>query len=217
MSVLIEAWRSGFFTEDEVCKGFGVTHKEFRSTLLSYGLPLPAAEQSAGLWAEVYNNKPENVMRATAEYGVRLNLMVKFCTEKPGDALTREAVLAMRGEGLTVAQIAKHYSVTQYYVRKLLPKCNRLVIDKEAITADIMEGKLSLLDIAVKHEVSPSLVSKLNPNKIKKTRGEGLDDATLANMRADLQRFNVSEVARLYGVSRGYVYAHRKATLQEAD
>lgn len=173
MSVLLEAWRTGLFTEDEVCKSFDLSHLDFRKLIPAAELPAP--EYSTGLQAEIFYGKLSDQDAVAARYNIPVSLAAKYLAKPP------------------------------------------MEVAHQAILDDLAKGILQKKDIAAKHKVSPSLVSKLDPKRRKQSRGQSLGEDTHAMMRKDLERYSVSEVARMYNVSRGYVYANCKTSLQATD
>jgi predicted DNA-binding protein YlxM (UPF0122 family) len=82
------------------------------------------------------------------------------------------------------------------------PKLSR----NEAIRRDLANG-IPQTVIAEKHGVSQSMVSKLNPNpKCSRKRGKRLTLGEWRELLSQYPRFTVTELAKMYGVSRAAIY-----------
>lgn len=216
--LIVTAWQCGIWTEESITRAFSVSYLDFRTALLQAGLSVPT-EKPTGLLTEIYrefnigaDDRYENPEWIAKSYGISRSSAIRHCNNPP-DNLVRtsmpiEDIKTYYEAGFDIITIGNLFDVPVTAIRKAL-NIKRAVISeetKEAIVCEIEEGVLHR-DIALKYGVSESTVSSLNPNKIHKTRRQGLEEKEWQDLKASMNSYSISELSRLYKISRGYIYA----------
>lgn len=217
---LVEAWRTGEYSEDEIVEAFACEYKDFRLALTKHDIPAPETIPHK-LQLEIYreysvgNEWYDSVSWIANTYSISMASAVRFRQEKPQQLIstghTLKDIERYAEAGFDQISIANALGCSANQVRRALG------VKRQTVTADI---KLAILDdlaagyqqkvIALKYGVSESTVSYLNPNKIKKGRCKGLSDHKWQSLKAEMRMYSVSELSRLYNVSRAYIYARLK-------
>lgn len=216
--LIVEAWRAGIWTEENVTRAFECSYLEFRTALLQAGLQVPT-EKPIGLLTEIYrefnigaDDRYENAEWVSKAYGISRSSAIRHCNNPPDNlvrtAMPIEDIKTYYEAGFDIITIGNLFDVPVTAIRKAL-NIKRAIISeevKEAIVCEIEDGTLHR-DIALKYGVSESTVSSLNPNKIHKTRRQGLEEKEWQDLKVSLNSYSISELSRLYNISRGYIYA----------
>jgi hypothetical protein len=217
-SNLINLWKTGAYTEDTVVRTLQCSYLKFRQALVSNNEPLPDSIPS-GLHFEIYreyisgvDERYDDLKWLAESYGLPLSTVSRYRTTAPVKTepllVTDEDIRQYLAAGFDSKTIASILNVAANRVNKLKgPKTKAAVTDatRASIVADLAKGMLHHT-IAIKYNVSESLVSKLNPNKVAKPKRPPLDETDWALAKASLTRYSVSEVARMHNVSRAYIY-----------
>lgn len=218
MQTITELWKTGAFTEDMIVHSLQCSYLDFRRALIEDGAELPDT-LSKGMHLEIYrmyssgvDARYERLKWIAANYGISPTTASKFRSKAPTsrDLLlhTEEDIKKFIEAGVDADTIIEKFKVSKHKLKKL-----RGVSHKRVIPDEVVEGILADLkshmpqaDIAAKYGVSASTVSKINPDKISKPKSKPLDDDEWQLVKTSLQRYSISEVARMHNVSRAYIY-----------
>lgn len=73
--------------------------------------------------------------------------------------------------------------------------------------AELLAKKLPQAEIAKQLGISQPQVSKLNPNPLRKPRGRKMTEELWCELLSQYPRFSITELAKMYGISRASIYA----------
>lgn len=227
---ILESWKRGVLSEDEFCKAYNVSHLELRQELLLACHPLP--ELSYGCKQEIYQayQHGEELYDRAAwiadNYGIGISTVIRVRKHEPYKPVTIDAepIIAAYKAGLSVPNLVEAFGHSRVKTIELLGDAyikgrhniisqagtnSHEVIGKayaDDIASMLAKGKLQS-EIADELGISQATVSRYNPNKIAKSRRQPLDDAQWTNLKFDMNKYNMSELARMYNISRAYIHA----------
>lgn len=221
-NTILELWRSGAYSEDEIVKAVKCSHLDFRQTLITNCLELPTPGR--GLHFEIYseyqagNEQYDDMLEIARMYGISRSTAYRYCHDRPATSSKKEQdelIKAALINGYSVKEIVTVFNVSTtkvYSLRSTIKGLN--VTRKGKLTDDDREAIQELLakgveqnTIAEQFGVSPAMVSYLKPNRIAKPRGSVPDEEGWAQIKAELTRYTISEVARMHNISRACIYA----------
>lgn len=224
-NTILELWRSGAYSEDEIVKAVKCSHLDFRQTLITNCLELPTPGR--GLHFEIYseyqagNEQYDSLKEVAHIYGISMSAAYKYCNTAPAvrdrkeqDELIKAALI----NGYSVKEITAVFNASTnkvYSLRSTIKGIKGLKATRKGkLTDDDREAIQELLangveqnTIAEQFGVSPAMVSYLKPNRIAKPRGNVPDEEGWAQIKAELTRYTISEVARMHNISRACIYA----------
>lgn len=180
MDPLLTAWKCGYFTDQELCNKFQLTHLELREKLIN----LDETYQEA-MSVECRQELKElyDMAELDSDYRTLDNLAERYkCS---ASAIRRAMINGAEG--------------------KILAKK-----DIETLVHRMLADKIPQTDIAKALGISQATVSKLNPNPIKRPRGKKLSPKQWDELMLQLPYFTVTELARMYQTSRASIYARIK-------
>lgn len=210
-------WQTGSYTEDTIVHTLLCSYVEFRLALIQADMQVPAA--TAGVHEEIYrehnlgaDERYDSAEWISKSYGISYSTARRYCKEPaPSVSLTGctdEDIKRHLDAGFDPMTVAELLGCTSLRIRKIMQPA------RANITADVKDAIVSELNknvpqktIALKYGVSESSVSKLNPNKVSKPKKKPLDEKSWDSLKVSMQRYSVSELARMYNVSRAYIYA----------
>lgn len=217
MQTITELWKTGAFTEDMIVRSLQCSYLDFRRALIQAKLALPDS-LSKGMHFEIYRMysvgadiRYNRVKWIADSYGISQTTASKFRAEPPAN---KDLVLYTERElkdyldaGFEPDILVQEFKCPLNKVKRLKSKSRTKIPDevKEAILVDL-DSKMTHVEIAAKYGISASMVSKINPVKVAKPKSRPLDETDWQLAKASLQRYSVSEVARMHNVSRAYIY-----------
>lgn len=209
---IIAVWQSQQFSETDITKAFNITHRELRILLQRHDIAVPE-DIPHSMKLEIYRDMcNDQVSMIAKDYGIAQSTIYRYRHSvpklEPDEHHSKDVILSYHEKGYTDKEIMDALNISYYKVRKAL-STGRKSITPELI-ADIQEDLANGMyqtDVAAKYGIAPATVSKYNPNRRAQKRRQALDDDTWANLKAQLQYHTISEVARMYNVTRPYIYA----------
>lgn len=209
---IIEIWQSQQFSETDITKAFNITHRDLRILLQRHDIAVPEAVPHS-MKLEIYRDMSDDTLHKIAkDYGIGPGTVCRWRKSVPliddEHTASKDDILRYHEKGYTDKEIMDALDVSYYRVRKALSTCRKAITPEliASIQEDLANGMYQT-DIAAKYGVAPATVSKYNPNRRTQERRQALDDDTWANLKAHLERYTLSEVARMFNVTRPYIYA----------
>lgn len=227
---ILESWKRGVLSEDEFCKAYNVSHLELRQELLLACHPLP--ELSYGCKQEIYqayqrgDELYDKGVWIADNYGIGISTAMRVRKYEPYQpvSIDAEPIIAAYKAGLSVPNLMEAFGYSRARIIETLGdayikgrhsvisqsgKNSHAVIGQDYaddIISMLAKGKLQS-EVADELGISQATVSRYNPNKIAKSRRQPLDDVQWNNLKFDMKRYNLSELARMYNISRAYIHA----------
>lgn len=173
------AWATHQFTDLEILNALECTHMELRVALVAHDVPQPL-DLSPGIKQELLT------MADMGEIEVEFHA-IKDLADK-----------------LATSWWRVRHAVTGRFTAGMIQDAKRTRDDM--IIEDLAKG-IPQTELAIKYGITQSMISKLNPNPIKKKRGKPLPKETWDELLAQYPRFTVSDLSRMYKVSRASIYS----------
>lgn len=224
MKTVLELWKTGSFTEDMMIPSFG-SHLAFRLALIQADMKCPAP--CVGVHAEIYreasacmDERYDSLEWVSKSYGISRSNATRFMRTAPDNvkltASDEHDIRQLLAIGMSPLAISNKLGCSTYKIRKVIGLERGFITSeiKEAVLADLARGLLQK-DIALKHNISESSVSNINPNKIAKPKRPPLNEQQWEQLKASMSRHSISELSRMYGISRAYIYARLAKETQE--
>lgn len=180
MNPIVRVWQSGQFTETQIVQALNISHLQFRQALREADLELP-------------KDIPETMSREIL-YELSANVNLNY----------EDASWLMDNYGISQAT-AYRYKQSRSSGRSKVPKHEL----SNQIGAMLAKG-LTQEEIAGELGISQASVSLANPSRKSKNRGKPLPDKDWEGLKASMDQYTISELARMYKVSRPYIYARLK-------
>lgn len=211
---IIAIWQSQQYSETDITKAFNICHRDLRILLQRHDIAVPDTIPHS-MKLEIYRDMSEDpVHKIAKDYGVgpatiiRYRKSVPVLTTEDDSTVINGSIKDYHEAGYSNKEIMEVLGVSYYTIRKALAEPRKeLTAELIAKIQEDLNNGMFQADIAAKYSVSPATVSKYNPNKKPKPRGTGLDDDQWAQLKASLGLYSISEVSRMYKVSRPYIYA----------
>lgn len=146
------------------------------------------------------------------QYGISTATAIRYRNEKPRQlasaSCSTEEIIRYSEAGFEPEDIAKALSCTSARVRKALGIKRQIITDdiKLAVEEELAKG-ISQKTLALRYGISESSVSNINPCKTPKPKRQGLSDDNWESLKVSMSKYSMSELARLYNISRAYIYA----------
>ena len=173
------AWATHQFTDLEILNALECTHMELRVALAANNVQQPL-DLSPGV-------KQELMMMADM-----------------GDVDIDFHALQLLADKLATSWWRVRHAVTGRFTAGMIQDAKRT--RDELIAEDLVKG-IPQAELAIKYGITQSMISKLNPNPIKKKRGKPLPKETWDELLSQYPRFTVSDLSRMYKVSRASIYS----------
>lgn len=209
---IIEIWQSQQFSETDITKAFNITHRDLRILLQRHDIAVPEVVPHS-MKLEIYRDMCEDTIHKIAkDYGIAQATIYRYRQSVPklddDEHCSKDLIISYHEKGYTDKEIMDALDVSYYKVRKALSTGRKSITPEliASIQGDLANGMYQT-DIAAKYGIAPATVSKYNPNRRTQERRQALDDDTWTNLKAHLQRYSLSEVARMFNVTRPYIYA----------
>lgn len=216
MNAVLELWKTGQYTEEMMLAAYE-SHLNFRLALIQADLPCPTPGIS--VHAEIYrestvcdDERYESSEWVCKSYGISRAMAVRFMREPPDNvkltATDETDIRQLATLGLSPLAIAERLGCSSYQVRKALG-FERAIIDDvtiESVRNDLAKG-FTQKEIALRYGISESSVSNIKPNKIAKPKRRPPSDKDWESLKTSMRLYSISELARMYNISRAYIYA----------
>lgn len=223
-SNILELWKTGSYTEDMMIPSFG-SHLAFRTALIQADIKCPAP--CVGVHVEIYressacmDERYESIEWVSKSYGISRANAVRFINTPPDNVKMtvsdEQDIRELAAIGMSPLAIANRLGCSSYKIRKVIGLTRATVSDatKADILADLVAG-YAHKDIALKYGVSESTVSNINPNKISKPKRKPLSTRSWNQLKGSMNQHSISELSRMYNISRAYIYARLAKETEE--
>lgn len=217
MKAIIELWKTGEYTEDTVVQTLKCSYATFRSMLIEHGEALPE-RMADGVHEEIYREYQSGVDERYDDaewiantYGMSKAAALRYRRDRPKSVqltgYTDTDIVAHLKAGFTPEAVAFLLGCSSNRVRKNLKPLKKEITEqvKESVLEALAKGEPHKR-IALSLGISESMVSKLNPNKTPKPKRPPLSDEAWEQLKVSMSRYSVSELARMYNISRAYIY-----------
>lgn len=113
----------------------------------------------------------------------------------------------------SMSWITEEYGISftsAYKYKSTSTNCSKHLLKSKSSIQQLLARGYTQVEVSEMTGVSQATVSNYNPKRRTKSRGKSLTESEWQSLLADAKRFTISELARLYKVSRAQIYSRMK-------